>query len=77
LAYPEILDLHNNPEAEVFFYAGTVNGLSEKLQEVIQRFESNSIGPETTEYVRDSMKRFNWAELASDYDDNIDRLSSG
>ena len=77
LAYPEILDLHNNPETEVFFYAGTDNGLSKKLQEVIQRFESDSIGPETTEYVRDSMKRFNWAELASDYDDNIDRLSSG
>ena len=74
LAYPEILGLGDDENAEEFFYDGSVTHLAKKLAALAERLEKGCLWSEGTERVTRSMERFTWGNLVGILDRAVDEV---
>lgn len=75
LAYPELLDLENHPEAAEFFYDGTVDGLVARLVECSAQLASGELVTRTA-VAREQVLRFTWERRAPALDAAIEALGT-
>ncbi|MBN2212288.1 MAG: hypothetical protein JW709_12900, partial [Sedimentisphaerales bacterium] len=71
LAYPEILDKANLPDNQQYFYDGTVDDLTRRLSELIEKYNSND--ENTAQHL---IGRYFWPTRAKELDDAFAGMSS-
>jgi len=74
LAYPEVLNLDENPRAKEFFYDGSVKALADRLAKLAGQVESDSLWGEDATRATKLVKRFEWSNLASLLDSAAEKV---
>jgi glycosyltransferase involved in cell wall biosynthesis len=74
LAYPELLKLGDNKNAEEFFYDGSVNHLANRLTALAERVKKGGLRTENARRMAESMERFTWNNLAGTLDEAVDKV---
>ena len=76
LAYPEILDLPNHPEAREFYYGGGVQELADRLIMLADRTHRNDLWQGDDERARRLGERFSWDRLVPAMDNELDSIAA-
>jgi len=75
LSYPEILALNQNPEAQRFFYDGSVEQLAAKLNDLAERLDRGDLRQDDADWARSIVKRFCWRQRAPALDNALEKLA--
>ena len=63
LSYPEILDLDQTPSHQCFFYDGTVLSLADRLEDLIQKYDTQSLW-QNTPSIESLLRTYHWENAA-------------
>ncbi|OHB76048.1 MAG: hypothetical protein A2Z25_17220 [Planctomycetes bacterium RBG_16_55_9] len=74
LAYPEILKLGVEKNAEEFFYDGSVTHLANKLAALSERVRSGNLWTENASRLAQSIERFAWDNIVGTLDEAVDKV---
>ena len=76
LAYPEIFGREEDTGACAFFYDGSSADLADKLTECARRLDAGASLADSTQNLRQRLRRFQWPHLAPVLDEALERLGS-
>jgi len=74
LAYPEIFGCLGDHEKEPFLYDGTPDALADRLAQLAQQLDAGSSLFDRAGAIRNTLRRFEWANLAPLLDDAAETL---